>query len=87
MIQMNMSDAGGITKQTMSIPIPSGFMAVKRLDGFVNTMGKAAGLEQNWGYDAVDEGGKECILLYCNPGEYTIIDKESLTKVRNVNGK
>lgn len=77
----------GFEKQTMSIPIPKGFTVVKRLDGFVNTMGKAAGLEQNWGYDAYDENGKECILLYCNPGEYSIIDKESLSKIRNINGK
>jgi hypothetical protein len=77
----------GNGNQIMSTPIPSGFTTVKRMDGIVNTMGKAAGLEQNWGYFAKDEEGKDCILLYCNPGDYTIIDVESLTKVRNVQGK
>jgi hypothetical protein len=71
----------------MSTPIPSGFTVVKRMDGIVNTMGKAAGLEQNWGYFVKDEEGTEYILMYCNPGHYTIIDIESLPKVRNVNDK
>jgi hypothetical protein len=77
----------GIEKQSMSTPIPSGFTVMKRMDGIVNTMGKAAGLEQNWGYFVKDEEGTECILMYCNPGHYTIIDIESLPKVRNVNDK
>ncbi len=78
---------GGITNTNMSIPIPEGFTVGKRIDGIVNTMGKSAGLEQNWGYNAIDTTGKECILLYCNPGNYTIIDKDCLSRIRSVNDK
>jgi hypothetical protein len=77
----------GNTIQMASTPIPSGFTVEKRIDGIVNEMGKAAGIEQNWGYKVKDDTGVECILLYCNPGVYTIIDSSNLDKVRNVNGK
>jgi hypothetical protein len=73
--------------QMAGTPIPSGFIVKERIDGIVNDMGKAAGLEQNWGYKVSDKDNKECILLYCNPGVYTIIDNDSLDKIRNVNGK
>jgi hypothetical protein len=73
--------------QMAGTPIPSGFIIKERIDGIVNDMGKAAGLEQNWGYKIIDTENKECILLYCNPGIYTIIDNDSLDKIRNVNGK
>ncbi len=76
-----------MTDTNMSIPIPEGFTVGKRIDGIVNTMGKSAGLEQNWGYNAIDTTGKECILLYCNPGNYTIIDKDCFTRIRTVNDK
>ncbi len=71
----------------MSIPIPEGYTVGKRIDGIVNTMGKSAGLEQNWGYNAIDKNGNDCILLYCNPGNFTIIDKDCLTRIRTVNNK
>ena len=77
----------GITDTNMSIPIPEGFTIHKRIPGIVNTLGKSAGIEQNWGYNAIDKDGNECILLYCNPGSYTIIDKESLDRIRIVNDK
>jgi hypothetical protein len=77
----------GIQTTNMSIPIPEGFIIDNRITGIVNTMGKCAGLEQNWGYYAKDKDGKVYILLYCNPGNYTIIDKESLDKIRIVNNK
>lgn len=73
--------------QMAGTPIPSGFTVEKRIDGIVNEMGKAAGLEQNWGYKVKDSIGNDCILLYCNPGVYTIIDSDNLDKIRNVNGK
>jgi hypothetical protein len=78
---------GGISNTNMSTPIPEGFTINERITGIINTMGKSAGLEQNWGYNAIDNEGKECILLYCNPGEYTIIDKECLNRIRIVNDK
>jgi len=77
----------GITKQTMDTPIPNGFTITTRIDGIVNNMGKAAGLEQNWAYNALDEKGNKCVLLYCNPGNFTIIDSDSLDNIRNVNDK
>jgi hypothetical protein len=56
------------------IPIPTGFIQGERFEGITNTRGQKAGIEQNWGYYAKDEQGIDCILLYCNPGVYTIID-------------
>lgn len=68
--------------QMLSTPIPSGFIVKERVDGIVNEMGKAAGLEQNWGYTVTDMlGDNECVLIYCNPGIYTIIDNDSLDKL------
>jgi hypothetical protein len=78
---------GGITDTNMSTPIPEGFTINERITGIVNTMGKSAGLEQNWGYNAIDKEGNECILIYCNPGNYTIIDEDCLDRVRIVNDK
>lgn len=77
----------GLKETNMSIPIPEGFIIGSRINGFTNNIGKASGLEQNWGYNAIDNEGNRCILIYCNPGHYTIIDTESLNKIRNVNGK
>jgi 3-deoxy-D-manno-octulosonate 8-phosphate phosphatase KdsC-like HAD superfamily phosphatase len=78
---------GGKSKTNMSIPIPEGFTIGERINGIINNIGKSAGLEQNWGYYAKDKDNNECILLYCNPGNYTIIDKECLDRVRIVNNK
>jgi HNH endonuclease len=66
-------------------PIPTGFTKGDRIDGIRNKRGQKAGIEQNWGYYAKDENGKDCILLYCNPGLYTIVD--SLDGLRVVHGK
>ena len=40
---------GGISDTNMSTPIPEGFTINERINGIINTMGKSAGLEQNWG--------------------------------------
>ena len=40
--------------------IPEGFTIVERHDGIVQRMGKSAGIESNWYYDALDQEGKEC---------------------------
>ena len=67
------------------IPIPAGFTQGDRLEGIKNTRGQKAGIEQNWGYYAKDEQDQDCILLYCNPGVYAIID--TLEGIRVVHEK
>lgn len=80
---------GGIEKVIiMDTPIiPTGYTIIKRIDGIVNNIGKSAGIEQNWGYEVRDPSGMICIFLYCNPGHYVIIDRNSLDIIRNVNNK
>lgn len=70
-----------------TIEIPTGYTLVKRYDGIVQKMGKSAGIEANWYYDAIDTNGKDCILMYCKPGGYTIIDKDTITKIREIGGR
>ena len=67
------------------IPIPAGFIQGERFEGIKNTRGQKAGVEQNWGYYAKDEQDQDCILLYCNPGVYAIID--TLEGIRVVHKK
>ena len=67
------------------IPIPAGFIQGERFEGIKNTRGQKAGVEQNWGYYAKDEQDQDCILLYCNPGVYAIID--TLEGIRVVHEK
>jgi hypothetical protein len=67
--------------------IPVGFTIQKRCDGIIQKMGKSAGIEANWYYEALDLSGNECILMYCRPGNYTIIDKNSLQQIREVEGR
>jgi hypothetical protein len=70
------------------IKIPSGFQIISFIPGIINNLGKSAGIEQNWGYIAKDKtNNTECILMYCNPDTFTIIDKSSLEKIRKVNEK
>ena len=77
----------GRVEETMSgIPeVPQGFTIVERHDGIVQRMGRSAGIESNWYYDALDQEGKKCILMFCRPGGFTIIDKESLIHIREIN--
>jgi phage terminase large subunit-like protein len=65
--------------------IPEGFIIGQRRAGIVQRMGKSAGVESNWYYDALDQEGNECILMFCRPGGYTIIDKEILPQIREIN--
>lgn len=67
--------------------LPSGFTLGNYIPGFVPTLGKSACKMQNWAYNATDEFNNDCILIYCNPGVFTIIDNTSLEKIRTVNGK
>jgi hypothetical protein len=67
--------------------IPVGFTIQKRCDGIIQKMGKSAGIEANWYYETRDLSGNECILMYCRPGNYTIIDKNSLQQIREVEGR
>jgi Zn-finger protein len=71
----------------MTYEIPSGFVKGDRFEGIVNTRGQKAGVEQNWGYYARDNEGNECALMYCNPGLFTILDRNVLENIRKINGK
>jgi hypothetical protein len=66
------------------LEIPTGYTIIKRNDGIIQKMGKSAGIEANWYYDAVDSNGKDCIIMYCQPGGYTIIDKDIIIKIREI---
>ena len=74
---------GGIQNQMTTIP--EGFVQGERFEGIVNGRGQKAGIEQNWGYHAKDSDGKDCILMYCNPGVFVIAD--SLDGLRMVHEK
>jgi hypothetical protein len=65
--------------------IPEGFQIGQRYPGIVQRMGKSAGIESNWYYDAVDSNNKECIIMFCRPDGYTILDKETLPIIREIN--
>lgn len=74
-------------EKVMSVPFPASFVIGDRIAGIVNTRGQKAGQEQNWGYHAMDPDGQPCILLFCNPGVYTILDSDALDRIRVVDGK
>ena len=71
----------------MSCEIPLGFVKGERFNGIKNTRGQKAGIEQNWGYYATDPDSKDCVLMYCNPGLFTIIDRSVLEQIRSVHEK
>lgn len=73
----------GRVEYTMS-GIPEGFNIGQRHEGIVQRMGKSAGIESNWYYDATDSKNKECIIMFCRPEGYTIIDKETLPRIREI---
>ena len=73
----------GWVEYTMS-GIPEGFQIGERHEGITQRMGKSAGIESNWYYDALDPEKNECILMFCRPEGYTIIDKESLQRIREI---
>lgn len=64
--------------------LPEGFHIAERHDGIKQRMGKSAGIESNWYYDAVDSDKKECILMFCRPGGFTIIDRELMPQIREI---
>jgi hypothetical protein len=74
---------GGFKNQMTTIP--EGFIQGRRFEGVINGRGQKAGIEQNWGYHAKDNDGKDCILMYCNPGVFVIAD--SLDGLRMVHEK
>lgn len=78
----NKKDTGWV-EYTMSC-IPEGFQIGERHEGIIQRMGKSAGIESNWYYDAIDLQNKECIIMFCRPEGYTIIDKETLPRIREI---
>ena len=67
--------------------IPPGYTIYGRLDGIIQKLGKSAGLEANWCFEALDDGGNECLLMYCNPGVFTIIDKDIINSIHTINDR
>jgi hypothetical protein len=67
--------------------LPLGYQIIQRCDGITQEMGKSAGKEANWYYEALDSAQNECILMYCNPNGYTILDKDVIPKIREINGR
>ncbi len=63
--------------------LPPGFTLGEYIPGFIPTRGKSAGKLQNWGYYATDPNHELCILIYCTPNVFTIINPESFEKIRN----
>jgi hypothetical protein len=59
-------------------PIPDGYTVIERIAGHIIKRAPGAGNEANWGYKAKDQNGSEYVLLYCNPGVYTIVDLDML---------
>jgi hypothetical protein len=70
-----------------TIDFPIGYSINKRYDGIIQNLGKSAGIEANWYYEANDLDGKECIIMFCQPGSYTIIDIDTLAKIREIEGR
>jgi hypothetical protein len=62
-------------------PIPEGFTILERIAGRIILRAPGAGKEANWGYKVKDNSGKECTLLYCNPGQYTIVDLDKFEEL------
>ena len=72
----------------MDLPAPTGYTLHDRIDGVTQSRGKSAGIELNYAYTATSTDGTKCVLMYCNPGHYTIIDNtETLDKIRKYNDK
>lgn len=76
---------GGLSK-TMS-EVLQGYILGQRYKGIIQRMGKTAGIESNWYYDAIDPDGKECILMFCRPSGYTILDKDTIPRIREINNR
>lgn len=76
----------GWSKKTMS-EVPKGYTLGQRHHGIIQKMGKTAGIESNWYYDAIDPDGKECIIMFCRPSGYTILDRETIHRIRDINNR
>jgi hypothetical protein len=79
---INKKDMGRV-EYTMS-SIPEGFQIGQRHEGITQRMGKSAVVESNWYYDAIDPQNKECVIMFCRPEGYTIIDKETIPRIREI---
>lgn len=80
-IEYIMSDLSNIKE------IPVGFTILKRCDGIIQKYGKSAGIESNWYYEASDQNNKECVIMWCRPNNFTIIDKESILKIQEIENR
>ncbi len=67
---------------------PEGFTIGTRIPGHIPTLGKSAGIESNYAFEATDSYGSACILMYCRPNNYVILDnKDVLNKIQVYNNK
>lgn len=67
--------------------IPETFTIRQLHPGIIQPLGKSAGIESNWYYDVTDPEQKECIAMFCRPNGYTILDKNMLQHIREINGR
>lgn len=68
-------------------PFPEGFQIGQRHPGIIQRMGKSAGIESNWYFDATDANNTPCIVMFCRPGGYTIIDIDIIEQIREINNR
>ena len=69
------------------INIPDDYTMISKIPGIINTRGKSAGKEQNWGYVVKDKYENKCILMYCAPGVFTVLDENVIDTIRIINNK
>jgi hypothetical protein len=62
-------------------PIPEGYTVLERIAGHIIKRAPGAGNEANWGYKVKSADGTECVLLYCKPGIYIIVDFDKLEEL------
>ena len=65
------------------LTIPEGFTIIERIPGHIIKGAPGAGKEANWSYKVKDKNEDECILLYCSPGIFTIVDVDKLKELQN----
>lgn len=69
------------------VPFPEGFQIGQRHPGIIQRMGKSAGIESNWYFDAIDINNNSCIVMFCRPSGYTIIDIDIIQRIREINNR
>jgi hypothetical protein len=66
---------------------PDGYTIISNIPGIINMRGKNSGKEQNWAYLVEDKDKNKCVLMYCAPGVFTILDENIIDTLRIINNK